>query len=427
MIKSIEIIGEANFSKDKLQIISNLKKINFFYGSNGTGKTTISRIINNTDTSKYVNCKVNWDSGNILEKRIYNTDFVELNFKAENLKGVFTLGEENIETKNKIKECSDIIKKCSENKNLLKIQLKGENGAGGKESELRLLDDKYKNLFWKQKTQNEDKMKTAFEGFMGSKDAFKNKVLKEKNNTAELLEKTDLEKQCNIIFADVTPAVVPKIEAMNFDNLCGYENAKIMLKKIIGKDDIDIAKMMKKLENADWVRQGKNYFKVNNKICPFCQQKVGDEFIKNLQEYFNDEFENDVLQLKNLLDNYKIESERMISNLQNLLNNNVYQKYIKFEDLQKELVLFDKIKNSNIQKIESKQKELSREFVLDGTSNIDNTIKLMIENANKAIEYNNKIAKTLNTSKNELIEKVWRYITNEIKDAIKEYEERKII
>lgn len=64
MITSIKICNAGAFN-DKGQKIDNLKKINFFYGANGSGKTTISRILDcNTN---YPDSKVFWEK-NVIEK-----------------------------------------------------------------------------------------------------------------------------------------------------------------------------------------------------------------------------------------------------------------------------------------------------------------------------------------------------------------------
>ena len=49
-----------------------------------------------------------------------------------------------------------------------------------------------------------------------------------------------------------------------------------MGKCIVGKSDIPIAKLIKKLENGDWVNQGRKYIYSGTK-CPFCQKDTIDD------------------------------------------------------------------------------------------------------------------------------------------------------
>lgn len=55
------------------------KKINFIYGTNGTGKSTLSRILNNEIS--FPKCQITWDTGTKEDVIVYNRDFVEKIFK----------------------------------------------------------------------------------------------------------------------------------------------------------------------------------------------------------------------------------------------------------------------------------------------------------------------------------------------------------
>ena len=95
MIEAIHILNLATFDRS-VHSIDNLSKLNFFYGSNGSGKTTISRVI--ADSDAFPSCRSYW-VGERLQTLVYNRDFVDRNFSpASDLKGIFTLGEENVNT-----------------------------------------------------------------------------------------------------------------------------------------------------------------------------------------------------------------------------------------------------------------------------------------------------------------------------------------
>lgn len=100
MIESISISSVATYAATP-ELLDGLSLFNFLYGSNGTGKTTISRVI--ADESKFSNCFVTWKAGTKLQPLVYNNDFVERNFnQPTGLKGVFTLGEKQVDTLAKI-------------------------------------------------------------------------------------------------------------------------------------------------------------------------------------------------------------------------------------------------------------------------------------------------------------------------------------
>ena len=99
MIEKIEIKNTATYIDETLD---NLSKVNFIYGNNGSGKTTISRIIN--FETLYPNCKIYWKSNRHLDTVVYNTDFITENFdQTDDIKGIFTLGKEEADTQKKIK------------------------------------------------------------------------------------------------------------------------------------------------------------------------------------------------------------------------------------------------------------------------------------------------------------------------------------
>ena len=96
MIEKISIADIATFDTSP-EIVVGLSQFNFLFGSNGTGNTTISLVI--ADEDNYPNCNVKWKGGTKLQPMVYNRDFVELNFnQSEELKGVFTLGEKQVDT-----------------------------------------------------------------------------------------------------------------------------------------------------------------------------------------------------------------------------------------------------------------------------------------------------------------------------------------
>jgi len=100
MIETITIANVATFGTSP-KTLNGLSKFNFVFGSNGSGKTTISRVI--ADADDFPTCTVTWKRGTKLHPMVYNRDFVERNFSpSAELKGVFTFGEKHFETLSKI-------------------------------------------------------------------------------------------------------------------------------------------------------------------------------------------------------------------------------------------------------------------------------------------------------------------------------------
>ena len=91
MIKKITIRDVASYDKEGV-VLDDLRKVNFIYGGNGTGKTTIGRVIGSVDCEEeFPKCEVEWE-GEEREVYVYNKDFKESNLK-ESMPGVFSFGE----------------------------------------------------------------------------------------------------------------------------------------------------------------------------------------------------------------------------------------------------------------------------------------------------------------------------------------------
>ena len=58
--------------------LNDLRPINYIFGANGTGKTTISRVI--AGEQGHDHCQLAWQGGTSLERMVYNQDFVDRNF-----------------------------------------------------------------------------------------------------------------------------------------------------------------------------------------------------------------------------------------------------------------------------------------------------------------------------------------------------------
>lgn len=114
MIKEINIKDIATFD-DKGITIKNCQKVNFIYGGNGSGKTTISRLLYGEDDSKFSECSVQWDNEGPINILVYNNDFRKRNFATGDIPGVFTLGEATKEQLLLIKEKREKINELKSN------------------------------------------------------------------------------------------------------------------------------------------------------------------------------------------------------------------------------------------------------------------------------------------------------------------------
>lgn len=420
MIRRIEL-NTIPFN-DIPQSLNGLKTFNYFFGANGSGKTTISKIIAVPDT--YPDCSITWANGIPFETRVYNRDFVERNFNSQSkLKGIFTLGEMETVTLKKIESTKADIAKLVEDIKSLTTTLQGADGNGGKKAELEKLKITYKDKFWVQKQKHSEKLGGGLTGYLGDSVKFMNKVLCESgSNKATLLPLTELEEKATTIFSK-TLASVTRITEINTSSILAHEKNPILQKRIIGKEDVDIAAMIKKLGNSDWIRQGFTYYENNEDICPFCQQKTTEDFRKNLIEYFDESFSQDSAAVNKLAKDYAIGAHSLQQQIQGLID--MQSEFLDTEKLKSEKRVLDSIIIINNQRLIQKQKEASQAMSLDSLEHVLTKIMALITRANESIDQRNAIIKNLKNEKVTLTVQIWRFIVEELATDITEYNRQK--
>lgn len=94
------------------------------------------------------------------------------------------------------------------------------------------------------------------------------------------------------------------LPAQDSSKMPNLENAPILKKNIIGKADVDIAALIMKLGNSDWVQQGRQYFVQLDDQCPFCQQKTDAAFRHSLEDYFDQSYIDDLAAVEKLHSDY---------------------------------------------------------------------------------------------------------------------------
>jgi len=417
MIESLSISKVATYP-EKPEIMNGLKNLNFIFGSNGTGKTTIGRVI--TAPSVFPGCRVTWKGGTPLQTLVYNSDFVERNFKpAEDLKGVFTLGEEQIGTLEKITELKlerDALTKRIEGWN---EALKGADGTGGKQKDLSSLDSSFKDKCWVQKVKHDPKLQGAFEGVRNSSERFKDRLLENTANTSALLSLNELEKRAETVFGQ-TPVAELLIRTIDGESLLAHEANVILKKKVIGKTDVDIAAMINKLGNSDWVKEGRAYFDENGNVCPFCQQATKESFAKSLNEYFDEAFLLDTMAINDLATDYQTDAERIQQQLGLIIGTTC--KFLDVGKLKEEKELLDTKLMINSQRISAKKKESSQSIELESIGNVVTAIGALISSANASITEHNRMVQNLSSERKTLTAQVWRLVVEEIKSDIAAYQ-----
>ena len=172
----------------------------------------------------------------------------------------------------------------------LNIELNGNDTTKGLQKQLEEHEATYCERFWRIKQQLDQEGSSILNALLkvkGSKDAFKKKLLEEfGSNNAELKEKSELEYLCTTIFGK-TIERSNLLTEISFDELIKLETRSILSKIVVGKEDVDIAALIKTLGNDAWFRQGVPYLDRSEGKCPFCQEPLKTDFRQKVEEYFD--------------------------------------------------------------------------------------------------------------------------------------------
>lgn len=406
--------------------ISNCKKVNFIYGANGSGKTTISEYLRTYEIKldRYKFCHIKWESSKKKPIYVYNHQFRQNNFKNEvGIPGVFTLGEDSIEDIEAIKKLKEDLREKEEKYN------KTNESIQKKKYEKEELEKNFKEDAWKQiLKRNENDFINAFEGFRGNKNKFIEELQRRiKNSNGVLNERKNLIERSSVLF---------KRKPVSVENL--YEIPEDLLKDvkkisedsiwnqvIFGSDDVEIAKLIKKLDNSSWVHKGMEYIEKNSYVCPFCQQNTIDENFRNeLNNFFNNEYVEklDYMKLKkeelfnkidSILNGLRNNSEMTASCNIAELNMNIYNTLIGKIEAQVESV------NNKIEKkIKAPENKISFSELVESFNDINN----LLFSYNAKIEKNNNLVNEYNKEYKKLVNDVWCYCIYDSENLIKSYE-----
>jgi len=422
MIETLEIDQVATYATRTT--MAGLKDLNFVFGTNGAGKTTIGRVIANKSKPEHASCSLAWKDKVDMQPLVYNRDFVDANFNLEvNLKGIFTLGEKDIANELAITAKKDEVDRYGKEIAQRANTLGDLAQKTGKLQELAELEADCKERCWKQKRKHDEVFADAFTGVRNDAARFKERVLQQQQtNSAELQPLEYLTERARTVFGEA-PQRHAKVPTLDFAWIVGLESDAILAKKVVGKEDVNIAEMIHRLGHSDWVKAGQAHFETSAPNCPFCQQLAPEGLTANLESYFDETFERETQAIADLQVAYDRETNSLLTALSAIEEStSTFIDRALFES-EKAAVLAKLRANALI--LANKRKEPSAPQQLESLAEPLAAIFDLVEAANAKVAAHNRIVDGIGDERTRLVAQVWRHILDEMKVDLEAYGRKK--
>lgn len=411
MIEKILVNKIATYSRP-VEILP--KKLNFIYGSNGSGKTTISNLINDYDLSD--DCLVEMNNPSNIKTLVYNKQFVENNFtqSTSSVKGIFTLGEDTIHAQEELKKLK------TENQEKLESIEKKEQTIKGFDEEITLKEKQVAEKCWKVQQDIGNSFSNALVGYRSSKQKFFENCIslykkcdkKDAENLEAIKEKYD------IAYSNESQ-VYTTFPTINITEIQNIEYSSLLQKIITGSTDTTMGQFIELLNNSDWVKQGIEYIPHSNHQCPFCQQTLSKELQQEIENHFDEEYENDCQSIKKFISNYNAYFNSVESTISEILGSII--PLVDFSELKTKHELFNNQLKLNNEKLNKKLDQPSNKITINSFKGLIEEINQIIETYNSAIISNNDIVRNQTQEQVKCKSSLWSYIVDELKIDLKEY------
>ena len=402
-------VDRATFHKAPIEKLS---FINFFYGNNGAGKSSIADAIDEDEGLTWADGRSR-DDYDVL---VYNRDFVEENFSSYgDLKGVFIVNKVNKEAQAQIDAKMEEKKKLDGEFTVTQDEWHKKSDAQG------TLLTSFQNECWDKTVDLRADFAEALDG-KKTKKGFAEAVLGEANPTEH--DPTELKNFCEVAF-DTTSRAYPEFQRVGTKSTYGTLPGKDLLDKVIvSSAETDFARFVRKIKASDWVLEGhKHYVPNEEKKCPFCQQKMPDTFEEDIKKCFDEQYQQDVNDVLTFQTTYDSEMAAIIRQLRENLGDVMAS--LNLEDYTSKLELLESKVSVNSGRLAEKVKEPSKVIALEDTDSLLLEIGDLIDEINKKIKANNDVVNAKRTSKARCKKEVVEHLAFVLKDIVKSYQDEK--
>ncbi len=295
MITEVDLSGTPCFAPRA--VLKDLKKVNFIFGPNGTGKTSITRILSQGPDDSRITCSA--DDSSDREILVLNSTYIKETFQ-EAEKGIFFLGKQSITNENEIEEHKRNKEQLNDLINSLKSD-KEELDNDQSDAEYELLES-----VWKSRDLVPDQLSSCLNPFKKSKRKLLEKVTEYRQKP--LPPDGTLPTTLDALAAQekglltTTLETVPQISAIPQFPQQIKDLPDLLGTPLIPAADSPLSDLISQIQHSDWVREGKEIMESHQDeldgSCPFCQQKTPPDFGTNLSRLWDRTYDDAVGRLQ---------------------------------------------------------------------------------------------------------------------------------
>lgn len=382
--------------------------INYFYGRNGTGKSTIAKQIGKSESTKWASAAIPGD----YELLVYNEEFIQENIQSYgNIPGVFTITKQNADIK------AEVDRKTAESKKATDKKTETANAITDAQNKLtKLLNDLISTAWTKTESLRKAYPETQT-GFTRDKGKF----------TKKLIEQTPSPIDDDAI--RMLYAVAYGKDAVRFNELRVVSAVTIPIsplteKPIISSGHTAFADFLNALGATAWVSQGhRDYQHTAADKCPYCQQKLPENFESDLASCFDEQYKRELGQLKDFIQSYK----DTMNTLYSIMASNVKVGYAcdELTTYTAKFDLFMEKAKANVSQLEKKENDPSITVSLEEFSSILQELDDLAEKINRKIRQNNAVLDDKPTKQAECTGMVWSLMADRCQTEIAVYRSEK--
>lgn len=329
MIKKLNFLKEFGIFMNFVDTsdLQEFNRYNLFYGWNGSGKSTFSKLFDCLNTNelnedfKKCSFRITLENGNVIDNKsvlkpenvikisVFNSRFVKENIDWDNItKKLLYISKEKVEDKKALVELKEEYRE-------LEIKINKQ------ENEVLNIHNESENFL----TVAAKEVKTQFEVLSTDDNYYlnydKRRLKKIIDNSADKIKKIKLiakvkeidglKMTARLQHLDKINAVVPtKFEVEELQKL--EDKINQILKKSITSNAINNLKRNPKI--SSWIENGL-HLHINSKKCKFCKNTIEQVRIDELNSHFNDDFKLLKKESKDLIERVNIIQEKIKASL----------------------------------------------------------------------------------------------------------------